>query len=94
MVTSKDGTTTDESKIKAIIEMKPKKFQKSVEIPGIGIKHVKTVVYRPQSNRMERVNHDLLQMIASSINDNHKTWDEFLRDFAYALRTAVHETTG
>ncbi|GFW11197.1 uncharacterized protein TNCV_5132081 [Trichonephila clavipes] len=33
-------------------------------------------------------------MIAIFINDNHETWDQFLREFAYALRTAVHETTG
>ncbi|GFX75441.1 hypothetical protein TNCV_2547121 [Trichonephila clavipes] len=33
-------------------------------------------------------------MIASFVNDNHKTWDQFLKEFAYALRTAVHETTG
>ncbi|GFU18974.1 retrovirus-related Pol polyprotein from transposon 17.6 [Trichonephila clavipes] len=60
----------------------------------LGIKHVKTVLYRPQSNRTEVVNRDLLQMIPSFINDNHETWDQFLREFAYALRTAVHETTG
>ncbi|GFU54096.1 retrovirus-related Pol polyprotein from transposon 17.6 [Trichonephila clavipes] len=60
----------------------------------LGIKHVKTVVYRPQSNRTERVNRDRLQMIASFINDNHETWDQFLREFMYALRTADHETTG
>ncbi|GFX77317.1 hypothetical protein TNCV_5064441 [Trichonephila clavipes] len=41
----------------------------------LGIKHVKTVVYRPQSNRTEIVNRDLLQMIASFVNDNHETWD-------------------
>ncbi|GFU89356.1 uncharacterized protein TNCV_1783381 [Trichonephila clavipes] len=32
-------------------------------------------------------------MIASFINDNHETRDQFLREFAYALRMAVHETT-
>ncbi|GFX30394.1 hypothetical protein TNCV_3460451 [Trichonephila clavipes] len=45
----------------------------------LDIQHVKTVVYRPQSNRTERVNLDLLQMIASYIKDNHETWDQFLR---------------
>ncbi|GFW50954.1 retrovirus-related Pol polyprotein from transposon 17.6 [Trichonephila clavipes] len=58
------------------------------------IQHVKIVVYRPQSNRTERVNRDLLQMIASFINDNHETWDQFLREFAYVLQTAVNGTTG
>ncbi|GFS93343.1 retrovirus-related Pol polyprotein from transposon 17.6 [Trichonephila clavipes] len=60
----------------------------------LGINHVKTVVYRPQSNRTERINRDLLQMIASFVNDNHETWDQFLREFAYILKTAVHESTG
>ncbi|GFW65970.1 retrovirus-related Pol polyprotein from transposon 17.6 [Trichonephila clavipes] len=60
----------------------------------LGIQHVKTVMYRPQSNRTVRVNRDLLQMIASYINENHETWDQFLREFAYALRMAVNETTG
>ncbi|GFU84044.1 retrovirus-related Pol polyprotein from transposon 17.6 [Trichonephila clavipes] len=60
----------------------------------LGIRHVKTVVYRPQANRTERVNRDLVQMIANYVNDQHDTWDQFLREFAYAIRTAVNETTG
>ncbi|GFW12945.1 retrovirus-related Pol polyprotein from transposon 17.6 [Trichonephila clavipes] len=60
----------------------------------LGIKYVKTVVYRPQTNRTERVNRDLVQMIASYVNDQHDTWHQFLREFAYAIRTAVNETTG
>ncbi|GFX51260.1 retrovirus-related Pol polyprotein from transposon 297 [Trichonephila clavipes] len=60
----------------------------------LGIRHVKTVVYRPQANRTERVNHDLVQMIANYVNEEHDTWDQFLREFAYAIRTAVNETTG
>ncbi|GFW06286.1 retrovirus-related Pol polyprotein from transposon 297 [Trichonephila clavipes] len=60
----------------------------------LGIRHVKTVVYRPQASRTERVNRDLVQMIANYINDQHDKWDQFLREFAYAIRTAVNETTG
>ncbi|GFW08992.1 retrovirus-related Pol polyprotein from transposon opus [Trichonephila clavipes] len=60
----------------------------------LGIKHVKTVVYRPQANRTERVNRDLVQMIANYVNEQHDTWDQFLREFAYAIRTAVNKTTG
>ncbi|GFV33767.1 uncharacterized protein TNCV_4568821 [Trichonephila clavipes] len=59
----------------------------------LGIKHVKTVVYRPQTNRTERVNRDLLQMIASFVNNNDETWEQFLTEFAYASRMAVKETT-
>ncbi|GFV01029.1 uncharacterized protein TNCV_1009501 [Trichonephila clavipes] len=54
----------------------------------------KTVVYRPQANRTESVNRDLVQMIANYVNEQHDTWDQILREFAYAIRTAVNETTG
>ncbi|GFT06965.1 retrovirus-related Pol polyprotein from transposon 297 [Trichonephila clavipes] len=35
----------------------------------VSIKHVKTVVYRPQANRTERVNRDLVEMIANYVNE-------------------------
>ncbi|GFW54134.1 hypothetical protein TNCV_4372081 [Trichonephila clavipes] len=56
----------------------------------LGIRHVKTVVYRPQANRTEPVNCDLEQMIENYANEQHDTWDQFLREFAYAIRTAVN----
>ncbi|GFW12245.1 uncharacterized protein TNCV_5111901 [Trichonephila clavipes] len=33
-------------------------------------------------------------MIANYVNEQHDTWDQFLREFTYAIRTAVNETTG
>ncbi|GFX74600.1 retrovirus-related Pol polyprotein from transposon 17.6 [Trichonephila clavipes] len=60
----------------------------------LGIRHVKTVAYRPQANRTERVNRDLVQIIANYVNEQHDTWDQFLREFAYAIRMTVNETTG
>ncbi|GFW79369.1 uncharacterized protein TNCV_2477761 [Trichonephila clavipes] len=33
-------------------------------------------------------------MIANYVNEQHDAWDQFLREFAYAIRTAVNETTG
>ncbi|GFT17173.1 uncharacterized protein TNCV_4738891 [Trichonephila clavipes] len=48
----------------------------------------------PEANRTERVNRDLVQMIANYVNEQHDAWDQFLREFAYAIRTAVNETTG
>ncbi|GFU99243.1 uncharacterized protein TNCV_795831 [Trichonephila clavipes] len=33
-------------------------------------------------------------MIANYVNEQHDTWDQFLSEFAYAIRTAVYETTG
>ncbi|GFT08869.1 retrovirus-related Pol polyprotein from transposon 412 [Trichonephila clavipes] len=59
----------------------------------LDIKHMKTVTYRPQSNLTERVNRNLVQMIASFVEENHENWDQFLHEFAFALRTAVSETT-
>ncbi|GFV08741.1 retrovirus-related Pol polyprotein from transposon 412 [Trichonephila clavipes] len=59
----------------------------------LDIKHMKTVTYRPQSNLTERVNRNLVQMIASFVEENHENWDQFLHEFAFALRTAVNETT-
>ncbi|GFV70818.1 uncharacterized protein TNCV_1947281 [Trichonephila clavipes] len=59
----------------------------------ICIRDVKTVVYRPQACRTERVNHDLVQMIENYINEQHDTWGQFLREFAYAIRTLVNEAT-
>ncbi|GFY16846.1 uncharacterized protein TNCV_4338471 [Trichonephila clavipes] len=33
-------------------------------------------------------------MIANNVNEQHDTWDRFSREFAYAIRTALNETTG
>ncbi|GFW08726.1 retrovirus-related Pol polyprotein from transposon 17.6 [Trichonephila clavipes] len=59
----------------------------------LDIKHMKTVTYRPQANLTERMNRNLVQMIASFVEENHENWDLFLHEFAFALRTAVNETT-
>ncbi|GFW23621.1 retrovirus-related Pol polyprotein from transposon 17.6 [Trichonephila clavipes] len=60
----------------------------------LGIRNVKTVIYRSQANRNEPLNRDLVQMIENYVNDQHGTWYEFLREFAYAIRTEVNEMTG
>ncbi|GFX88681.1 uncharacterized protein TNCV_833111 [Trichonephila clavipes] len=33
-------------------------------------------------------------MIANYVNEQHDTWDQFIREIAYAIRTAVNEATG
>ncbi|GFY12901.1 uncharacterized protein TNCV_3074611 [Trichonephila clavipes] len=33
-------------------------------------------------------------MIANYVNEQHDSWDQFLREFAYSIRTAVNEATG
>ncbi|GFW63883.1 retrovirus-related Pol polyprotein from transposon 17.6 [Trichonephila clavipes] len=59
----------------------------------LDIKHMKTVTYRPQANLTERVNRNLVQMIACSVKENHENWDQFLHEFAFALHTSVNGTT-
>ncbi|GFV83657.1 retrovirus-related Pol polyprotein from transposon 17.6 [Trichonephila clavipes] len=59
----------------------------------LDIKYMKTVTYRPQANLTERVNRNLVQMIACFVEENHENWDRFLHEFAFALRTSVNETT-
>ncbi|GFX87441.1 uncharacterized protein TNCV_5042061 [Trichonephila clavipes] len=54
---------------------------------------MKTVTYRPQANLTERVNRNLVQMIACFVEENHENWDQFLREFAFAPRTSVNKTT-
>ncbi|GFV52519.1 retrovirus-related Pol polyprotein from transposon 412 [Trichonephila clavipes] len=59
----------------------------------LDIKHMKTVTYRSQANLTERVNRNLVQMIACFAEENHKNWDRFLHEFPFVLRTLVNETT-
>ncbi|GFX38344.1 transposon Tf2-11 polyprotein [Trichonephila clavipes] len=59
----------------------------------LDIKHMKTVTYRPQANLTERVNRNLVHMIACFVQENYENWDRFLHEFAFALRTSVNETT-
>ncbi|GFY21239.1 retrovirus-related Pol polyprotein from transposon 17.6 [Trichonephila clavipes] len=54
---------------------------------------MKTVTYRPQANLTERINRNLVQMIACFVKENPENWDRFLHEFAFALRTSVNETT-
>ncbi|GFT16600.1 uncharacterized protein TNCV_282061 [Trichonephila clavipes] len=54
---------------------------------------MKTVTYRPQANLKERVNRNLVQMIACFVEENHENSDRFLHEFVFALRTSVNETT-
>ncbi|GFS49922.1 uncharacterized protein TNCV_3676401 [Trichonephila clavipes] len=54
---------------------------------------MKTVTYRTQVNRTERVNCNLVQMIACFVEENHENWDRFFHEFAFTLRTSVNKTT-
>ncbi|GFX57231.1 retrovirus-related Pol polyprotein from transposon 17.6 [Trichonephila clavipes] len=89
-------TSRSEAPVKLIIDNGPQFISDIFEYLSerLGIRHVKTVAYRPQANRTERVSRDLVHVIANYVNDQHDTWDQFLREFAYSIRTSVNETTG
>jgi hypothetical protein len=48
----------------------------------------------PQANPAERVNRNIITMLRAFIGENHRQWDKLLPQVGFALRTAVHETTG
>lgn len=48
----------------------------------------------PQSNPTERVNQTIVTMMRAYVGENHRDWDCKIPQIGYALRTAVHETTG
>jgi len=49
--------------------------------------------YHPQQNQSERVNRSLIPMISAFV-EKHSNWDEYIQEFAFALRSAVHDVTG
>ncbi len=53
-----------------------------------------TTAYHPQSNLTERVNRNLRTMIATYVEQNHRTWDQWIYEFRFALNTAWHESIG
>ncbi|CAF2035716.1 unnamed protein product [Rotaria magnacalcarata] len=61
---------------------------------ALGIKQNLTVNYHPQSNMTERVNRTLKPLIAIYAQQQPTSWDKEIQKLAYAIRTAVNETTG
>lgn len=57
---------------------------------SLGITHVYTVFYSPQSNAAERVNRSLIAGIRSYLKDDHTRWDENLSAVSCALRNSIH----
>ncbi|KFM62229.1 hypothetical protein X975_22790, partial [Stegodyphus mimosarum] len=54
----------------------------------LGIRHLKMVPYRPQSNIAEWVNGNVVKIIRSYVKNYHSTWNSHINEFAFALRTA------
>jgi len=59
-------------------------------LESYGVKHIKTAVYSPQANASERVNRSILQILRAYINNDQRSWDKYISDVAFALRSAKH----
>ena len=56
---------------------------------------IRTSAYHPQGNaQVERFNHTLEGMLAKTISDNQKDWDQHIPKLMFAYQTAIHESTG
>ncbi|CAG7832806.1 unnamed protein product [Allacma fusca] len=53
-----------------------------------------TSSHNPQANFAERMNRNLVTMLASYIKGNHTEWDIHIQKFALALRTIANRITG
>uniref|UniRef100_A0A3B3RAY2 Gypsy retrotransposon integrase-like protein 1 n=1 Tax=Paramormyrops kingsleyae TaxID=1676925 RepID=A0A3B3RAY2_9TELE len=60
----------------------------------IGTEHRLTTAYHPQTNATERVNRTLKTAIRAYVDDKHTSWDKYIPQICFALRTAPHESTG
>lgn len=60
----------------------------------LGSVHRLTTAYHPQTNAKVRVNRTLKMAICAYVGDKHTSWDKFLSQICFALRTAPHESTG
>uniref|UniRef100_A0A671L2F5 Integrase catalytic domain-containing protein n=1 Tax=Sinocyclocheilus anshuiensis TaxID=1608454 RepID=A0A671L2F5_9TELE len=67
-------------------------FNKVVEI--VGSDHRLTTAYHPQTNATERINRTLKTAIRAYVGDKQTSWDRYIPQICFALRTAPHESTG
>ncbi|XP_065368079.1 uncharacterized protein LOC135960632 [Calliphora vicina] len=59
---------------------------------SLGIKHIYTAVYSPQSNASERVNRSIIAAIRAFLKHEHTKWDENLSAINCALRNGYHQS--
>ena len=59
-----------------------------------GVERVFITPYHPQTNWVERVNRNLKGMMRSYLTDDHRQWDVHVSEFAFALNSVTHSTTG
>uniref|UniRef100_A0A671LWW9 Integrase catalytic domain-containing protein n=1 Tax=Sinocyclocheilus anshuiensis TaxID=1608454 RepID=A0A671LWW9_9TELE len=67
-------------------------FNKVVEM--VGSDHRLTTAYHPQTNATERINRTLKTAIRAYVGDKQTSWDRYIPQICFALRTAPHESTG
>ncbi len=61
----------------------------------LGIEQTRTSAYHPQGNgQVERFNRTLEAMLAKTVSENQRNWNQHLAPALFAYRTAVHESTG
>ena len=58
----------------------------------LGINHLYTALYSPQSNAAERVNRSLIAAIRAYLKNDHTKWDENLTSISCSLRNSLHQT--
>lgn len=61
-------------------------------LTSLGIKHVYTALYSPQSNASERVNRSIIAGIRAYLKGDQRMWDEHLSYISCALRNSVHQS--
>ena len=61
----------------------------------IGIKHVFTTAYHPQTNgQVDRFKKTLAARLRHYVGEHQKDWDEFVQPLTYAYNMQVHRSTG
>lgn len=60
-------------------------------LTSLGVRHVYTALYSPQSNASERVNRSIISAIRSYLKQDHRQWDENISAISCALRNSVHQ---
>ncbi|KAL7881035.1 hypothetical protein SRHO_G00032890 [Serrasalmus rhombeus] len=67
-------------------------FNQMVKI--LGSEHRLTTAYHPQTNATQRVNHTLKTAIRAYVEDKYNSWDKYIPQLCFALKTASHDSTG
>lgn len=58
----------------------------------LGIKHVYTALYSPQSNAAERANRSLLAAVRAYLKKEQTDWDRYISAISSALRSSLHQS--